>query len=68
MDAKYKRTNDKKKIKIKSVLVRFWQGFWRCLGRFGGYKNKIEKDLQKRRDKTPGIDSCSWPESWGQPT
>ena len=30
---------------------------------FGGYKNEIEKDLQKRRDKTPTTDIYSW----GQP-
>ena len=60
MDAKYDRKNDWKKIKKNISLGRFWQGFWRGLGRFGGYKNKIEKKLRIRRDEAPGIDSCSW--------
>ena len=56
MDAKYERKNDRKKIKN----ISFGTVLARVLGRFGGYKNKIEKKLQKRRQGTPGIDIYSW--------
>ena len=28
-----------------SILVRFWEEFWKVLGRFGGYKSKVKKKL-----------------------
>ena len=42
-----------------SVLKQFWDGFWEGFGRFGAYKNMIEKKLRKRRDRTPTTDSYS---------
>ena len=59
MDAKYERKNDRKKIKKISVWGRFWQGFGGGLGGFGGYKNKMEKKLRKRRAAASGIVCCS---------
>ena len=55
-----KSTNDWNRIEQKTVLGWFWEGFWKGLGGFEGYKNMIEKNLRKRRVGDPGIDICSW--------
>ena len=34
---------DEKKTSKISVLGWVWEGFWEGLGRFGGYKNMLEK-------------------------
>ena len=60
IDAKCRRKNDRKKLSKISILGWFWEGLWEGLGRFGGYKNKIEKTLRNKREGGPAIDICSW--------